>query len=43
MAISECCVQTNSQGQELTRHGSDSFPVACYQDDSDAVPISMIV
>ena len=33
MAISECCVQTNSQGQELTRHGSDSFPVACYQDD----------
>lgn len=33
MALSECCVRTDSHGQELADHGTGAFPVACYHDD----------
>lgn len=33
MGLSECCVLTDRRGRELTRHGTDAFPIACYQDD----------
>ena len=33
MPLSECCINIDSSGQELTDHGTGVFPVACYQDD----------
>lgn len=33
MAISECVLQVGDNGQELVRHGTSSFPIACYHDD----------
>lgn len=33
MALSECCINIDSHGQELVDHGTNAFPVACYQDD----------
>lgn len=32
MALSDCIAEVNSQGRELTEHGTPLFPVACYYD-----------
>ena len=33
MALSVCIPITDATGQEITAHGTDSFPVAFYDDD----------
>ena len=33
MAIETCNITVDRHGQELVRHGTSDFPVACYQDD----------
>ena len=33
MSVKKCSVNINSKRQELTKHGTISFPVAAYDDD----------
>lgn len=39
MAISECIALIGENGQELIRHGTVSFPIACYHDDLNAAEV----
>ena len=40
MPISSCeNIDIAPSGQELTRHGSSSFPAACYQDNLSIGPV----
>lgn len=39
MAIERCGAKTNQQGQELKKHGTPLFPVACYADGAAEEPI----
>lgn len=33
MALSSCAVTVNSNGEELEKHGTSEFPIACYEED----------
>lgn len=33
MGISSCTVTVNSKGEEVERHGTSKFPIACYEED----------
>jgi mannose-6-phosphate isomerase-like protein (cupin superfamily) len=33
MALSLCAVTINSNGEELEKHGTSEFPIACYEED----------
>ena len=39
MPLSICNITLDAHGQELERHGTSAFPIACYDDDIAAAPV----